>query len=73
MVGAVPKLGVEMPEKAARGWLPGPPEIEDHFPERLEGGRQHRDHIKRVVGRHGAADMERSVNLAAKILASSIP
>jgi hypothetical protein len=62
-----------MPEKAARGGLPGPPEIEDHFPERLEGSGQHRDHIKRVVGRHGTADMEGGVNLAAKFLASSIP
>jgi hypothetical protein len=55
VVGAVPEFRIEMAEKAARGRLPGPPEIEDHFAQRLERRRQRGDHIIRVVGRHGAA------------------
>ena len=54
VVGAVPKLGIEMAKKAAGRGFPGPPKIEDHFPQRLERGRQRRDHIIGVVGRHGA-------------------
>ena len=54
VIRPIPKLGIEMAEEAAGGGFPGPPEIEDHFAQRLERGRQRGDHIIRVVGRHGA-------------------
>ena len=38
VIGPVPKLGVEMTEKATGGRLPRPPDIEADFAERLEGG-----------------------------------
>ncbi len=53
VIGPIPKLGIEMTEKAAGGGFPGPPQIEDHLAQRLERGRQRGDHIIRVVGRHG--------------------
>src|SRR2546423_12429225 len=60
-------------EPTGRGF-PRPPKIEDHFTQRLERGRQSRDHVISVIGRHWRSLMKsKSVNLAAKILASSIP
>ena len=40
VIGPVPKLGIEMAKEAAGGRLPRPPEIEDHFAQRLEGRRK---------------------------------
>ena len=36
VIGPIPKLGIEMAEKPARRWLPGPPKIENHLTERFE-------------------------------------
>ena len=45
VVGAIPKLGIEMSEKPAGRRLPCPPEIEDHFAQRLELRRKVRDNV----------------------------
>src|SRR5207249_4476925 len=52
MVCAVPKLGIEMPEQAARGRLPRPPKIETHLPQRFQRRRQDRRHIISLKSRH---------------------
>src|SRR5205807_6759917 len=36
VIGAVPKLVIEMPKQAARGGLPRPPKVETHLPQRLQ-------------------------------------
>src|SRR4030081_505214 len=37
MVRAIPELRIEMAEKTAGGRFPGPPQIENHLTQRLEG------------------------------------
>ena len=63
VIRPVPKLGVEMPEKAARGRLPCPPKIEAHLAQRLERSRQSRSHVISLKGRHGrgAEEIEREL------------
>jgi hypothetical protein len=53
VIGPVPKLGVEMTEKATGGRLPRPPDIEADFAERLEGGGKGRYYIIGVEVWHG--------------------
>ena len=55
MIGAVPKLGIEMSEQAARGGLPRPPKVETHLPERLQRRRQDGRHIISLKSRHAGA------------------
>ncbi len=52
VVRLIPQCRIEMAKETARGGFPGPPEVEDHFPERLERRREGRDHVIRVVGGH---------------------
>jgi hypothetical protein len=52
MIGAVPQLGIEMPEEAAGGRLPRPPKIETHLAQRFQGRRQDGSHIVSLESRH---------------------
>src|SRR5258708_1341236 len=45
VVRSVPQIRIEMTEEAARGWLPRPPEVETHFPKRVERRRQGGNHV----------------------------
>ena len=67
VIGPVPKLGIEMPEKPAGGRLPGPPQVEDHFAQRLEGLGQSGNYIVNLVVWHGTA-MNRRREFVRKIL-----
>ena len=53
VIGPVPKLRVEMTEKAAGGRLPRPPDIGADLTERLEGGGKGGYYIIGVKVRHG--------------------
>ena len=52
VIGPVPKLGIEMTEEATGGRLPGPPDVEANFAERLERGGKSRDYIIGLKVRH---------------------
>src|SRR5437762_14146136 len=52
MIGAVPKLVIEMPKQATRGGLPRPPKIETHLPQRLQRRRQDGRDIVNLKSRH---------------------
>ena len=67
VIGPIPKLGIEMPEKPARGRLPGPPQIEDHLAQRLECRGQSGNYIINLVVGHGTA-MKRRREFVRKIL-----
>ena len=55
VVGPIPELGIEMPEKPARRRLPSPPQIEDHLAQRLEFRRQSGNYIINLIIGHGTA------------------
>ena len=53
VIGPIPQFGIEVTEDSPGGRLPGPPEVEDYFPERLELSREGGDHVISLKGRHG--------------------
>jgi hypothetical protein len=67
VIGPIPKLGIEMPEKPARGRLPRPPQVEDHLAERFEFRGQSGYYIINLIVGHGAA-MNRRREFVSKIL-----
>ena len=55
VIGPIPQLRIEMPEKAARRRFPSPPQIEDHLAQRLEFRRQSGNYIINLIIGHGTA------------------
>jgi hypothetical protein len=45
MIGAIPQVVIEMPEKAARSGLPRPPEVKTHLAQRFERHWQNGSHV----------------------------
>ncbi len=74
VIGPIPQLGIEMAEETARGRLPRPPQIEDDLAQRLERGREHRDDVVGLEGRHAALGVGNGAGILSGIfLAASVP
>ena len=53
VIGPIPKVGIEMTKKAARGRFPRPPDVETDFAQRFERGGKSGDYIIGLEVRHG--------------------
>src|SRR4029077_4536956 len=73
MIGAVPQLGIEVPEEAACGRFPRRPEVETHLAQRLQGGRQDGSHMVSLKSRHAdSSGPPRGAKRASPIISQSV-
>src|SRR5574338_732069 len=60
MVCPVPQLRIQMPKQTAGGRFPGPPKIENHFPEGFEFDGQLWNYVVSLNRRHESKALEKS-------------
>ena len=56
MIGLMPEFGIEVPEELSRVALPGPPKVEDHLAQGLDGVGKFRDNVEGVKWLHGSEE-----------------